>query len=507
MKKITKFLLIISTSMLFTNCATILNGKEQKVVITTNSADSKVYVDDQLQGKGKVVEAKMKRDTKMKQIKIEREGYKPIYKVHFQNKRSPLHILSWVPFGILWIPPFVDNGDKAFDYDKSLAAKGEELKIKSREKDDKYVYLKNTAFDLKKEDIKLKSIKHKSFKKNKKNYNVNEFVKEDVKFDNSIFSESVTKILKENNYIDSTQTIFKSKTNTLYVSSKITKLDIENIWSSIATSHYNFFVIKMEIEWEMFDLYGQSKYKKSYDAKSGEFKSIGDDALKNPIQDAITESFYKFMDAKEVKALIKKENEEKIKYDLLNIERGELISNLEDAMNSTVTIKVKDGHGSGCVVSKDGYIITNFHVVANADKLTVINREGKEYAAKLIRKNESLDLALLKIEKANFKKTYVIPSAKNYTIGDDIFVIGTPTSVELGQTISKGIISGNRTFDQNNFIQTDASVNGGNSGGALTKKSGELIGIVNAKISGLGVEGLGFSIPAELIITGLSITN
>lgn len=213
------------------------------------------------------------------------------------------------------------------------------------------------------------------------------------------------------------------------------------------------------------------------------------------------------MDAKEVKALIKKENEEKIKYDLLNIERGELISNLEDAMNSTVTIKVKDGHGSGCVVSKDGYIITNFHVVANADKLTVIDREGKEYAAKLIRKNESLDLALLKIEKANFKKTYVIPSAKNYTIGDDIFVIGTPTSVELGQTISKGIISGNRTFDQNNFIQTDASVNGGNSGGALTKKSGELIGIVNAKISGLGVEGLGFSIPAELIITGLSITN
>ena len=163
--------------------------------------------------------------------------------------------------------------------------------------------------------------------------------------------------------------------------------------------------------------------------------------------------------------------------------------------------------GSGVIITSDGYIITNFHVVANADKLTVIDREGKEYAAKLIRKNESLDLALLKIEKANFKKTYVIPSAKNYTIGDDIFVIGTPTSVELGQTISKGIISGNRTFDQNNFIQTDASVNGGNSGGALTKKSGELIGIVNAKISGLGVEGLGFSIPAELIITGLSITN
>ena len=507
MKTITKLFLIIFSSLLFTNCASILNGKQQKVTVTTNSSDSKVFIDDELKGKGKIVETKMKRDTEMKQIRIEREGYKPIYKVHYQTKRSPLYIMSVIPFGILWIPPFVDNGQKAFDYDKNLNAKGEELKIKSRENDEKYVYLKNTAFDLKKEDIKLKSIKHKSFKKAKKKYTEKEFVEDDVKFDNSIFSESVNEILKENNYIDSTKTIFRSKTNTLYISSKITKLDIENIWSLSAGRVQRFFVSKIEIEWEIFDLYGQSKFKKVYNSKSGEFAVNRKDFLKSSIEDAIAESFYKFMDAKDIKSLIKKENEEKIKYDELNLQRGEAITNIEEAMSSTVTIKVKDGHGSGCVVSKDGYIITNFHVIANSDKLTVIDREGKEHSAKLIRKNENLDLALIKIENVNFKNSYVIPSSKNYSIGDDIFVIGTPTSVELGQTLSKGIISGNRTFDQNNFIQTDASVNGGNSGGALTKKSGELIGIVNAKISGFGVEGLGFSIPAELIVSGLFITN
>jgi serine protease Do len=507
MKSITKILLTLCLSFLLTNCASILNGKHQKVTVKTNSSDSKVYIDNELSGKGKSVVTKMKRDAMMKQIKIERDGYKPIYKIHYQTKKSPLHILSWVPFGVLWIPPFVDYGPKSFNYNKEINCSAEALEIKTRKDDEKYVYLKNTAFDLKKEDIKLKSIKHKSFKKSKNKYKEKEFINEDIKFDNSIFSESVTEILKENNYIDTTQTIFKSKINTLYISSKITKLDIENVWSISAKRYQNFFVSKMEIEWEIFDLYGQSKYKKSFKATSGEFAAIGNEFLKNCIQDAISESFYKFMDSKDVRALIKKENEEKIKYDILNLQRGELISNIEDAMNSTVTIKVKDGHGSGCVVSKDGYIVTNFHVVANSDKLTVVDREGIEHVAKLIRKNENLDLALIKVENVNFKCSYIIPNSKNYSIGDDIFVIGTPTSVELGQTLSKGIISGNRTFDQNNFIQTDASVNGGNSGGALTKKSGELIGIINAKISGLGVEGLGFSIPAELITSGLFITN
>ena len=489
----------------FTNCATILNGNYQKVRIRTNSADSKVYVNDELAGTGKVVVAKMKRDNSEKQIKVAREGYKPVYKVHYQTSKSPLYIMSWIPFGLFVYPPLLDFGPKSYNYKKDVSVAGQSLQIKARSQDEKYVYLKNTAFDVKKEDVKFKKIKKSKYKKNKKGKELKTF-DEDIKFDNSVFSDAVSEILKSNNYVDTTKTIFKSKTNTLYISSKVTKVDFQYIYEHQGGSQKDYIVTKLDLEWEIFDLYDQSKYKKVFKAESGEFATSRTDFLRMSVEDAISESFYKLMDSKEVKNLIKQESEEKVKYDMLVMQSAATITNIEDAMNATVTIKVKDGHGSGCVVSKDGYIVTNFHVVSSSDKLTVVDRNGKEYAAKLIRKNENLDLALIKVE-ASFEKSYTIPSSKKYTVGDDIFVIGTPTSVELGQTLTKGIISGNRVFDKNTFIQTDASVNGGNSGGAVTKKSGELIGIVNAKVSGFGVEGLGFAIPAELIETGLFLKN
>lgn len=507
MKLASKLLFLLFAFVMLTSCASMLNGKYQKVTVTTGNSTSKVYVDDQLAGTGSTVTAKLERDRSIKQIKIEREGYKPVYKVHYQNKKSPLYIMSWIPFGVLFYPPFMDVGPKAYNYDKTVNASSGNLKIKKRAADEKYIYLKNTAFDVKKEDIKIRRIRHRSFKKGKKNAKEIDRSKEDIKFDNSVFSDAVNEILKNNQYIDTTKTIFKSKTNTLYISSKITKVDFQNIYNYSARTIMDFLVTKIEIEWEIFDLYDQSKHKKTYSAESGEFAMKGDGYVLASIEDAITDSFYKFLDSKEIANLIKNEKEEKISFEQMVLKSGKTISNLDDAMNSTVTIKVKDGHGSGCVVSRDGYVVTNFHVVANNPSFTVIDRKGKEYKAVVIRQNESLDLALIKLEGAVFEHSYTIPSTKSYIVGDDVFVIGTPSSIELGQTLSKGIISGSRTFEKNTFIQTDASVNGGNSGGALAKKSGELIGIVNAKLSGYGVEGIGFSIPAELIQTGLFIKN
>ncbi|RAR47822.1 S1C family serine protease [Flavobacterium lacus] len=507
MKKITIYLFLLTSTLFLNSCASILNSKNQKVTVQTGSANSKVYVNNVLAGTGSSVVTKMPRNASVQQIKVEREGYKPTYKIHYQTGKSPLYIMSWVPFGLLVYPPFMDIGPKSYDYKKEISVSASSLEIKKRADDEKYIYLKNTAFDVKKEDVKLKKTKHRSYKKAKNKFKESKVFDEDIKFNNSIFSEAVDEILKNNNYIDTTQTIFKSKTNTLYISSKITKVEFQDVYSIYARQYMNFLVTKIDIEWEIYDLYDQSKYKKSFKAESGEFAMKTENFVRMSVEDAITESFYKFLDAKEVRDIIKKENEEKINYEQLVLTKSLPINNLEDALNSTVTIKVKNGHGSGCVVSKDGYVVTNFHVVSSTDKITVVDRNGKEYNAKVIRKNENLDLALIKLDDADFKNCYQIPSEKNYIIGDDIFVIGTPTSVELGQSLTKGIVSGTRTFDKNNFIQTDASVNGGNSGGALTKKSGELIGIVNAKVSGFGVEGIGFSIPAELIVSGLFVKN
>lgn len=507
-KTITKALLVtMLIPMLFlTSCASILNSKAQKVNVITSSSDSKVYVNNVLEGTGKNVTVKMKRDIGVKQIRVERDGYKPVHKIHYQSKKSPLYIMSWVPFGILFYPPLMDYGPKSFNYDKTLNTAGDMSEIQTRTDAHKYVYLKNTAFDVKKEDLKYTKIKHRALKKKQDKYKETGKSKEDIKFDNSIFTDAVTEVLKKYNYIDTTNTIFKSKTNTLYISSKISKVEFGNVYSKTGVNYMTFLITKLNIEWEIFDLYDQSKYKETFKAESGEFSFDfeGDKAIQNSIEDAITSSFFKFMDKKEVKKLLLKEATQEIKMEKLHITKPALVTNLEDAMDATVTIKTKEGHGSGCFISNDGYIVTNFHVVSNNEKITVLTREGKEYSAKLIRKNEFSDLALLKVE-GNFTKAFVLPEAKNYKIGEDIFAIGTPKSIELGQSLSKGIISGFRTYENNNWIQTDASVNGGNSGGALVNRNGEFIGVVNAKVFGVGVEGLGFSIPAEIILSNLSI--
>ena len=507
-KTLQRVLLLLIAPLMLTSCASILNGKYQKVTVKTPSSDSKVYVDDELQGTGKSVVTKMKRDGAVKQIKIEREGYRTDYKVHYQDRKSPLYIMSWVPFAVLIYPPFMDVGPKAYNYPKELSAGKNMSEIHTRSESEKYVYLKNTAFDIKKDDMKFTLIKRKNFDKKKNKYKDQNTSKEDIKFDNSVFSEAVSEILKKNNYIDTTNTIFRSNTNSLYLSAKVSKVKFENVYEFEARSYMRFIVTKLDIEWEVFDLYNQPKHKHTYKAESGEFavsSSSYNEALANSIEDAIAASFYEFMDSKEVKALIKQQETKEIKLDKLQITKPVAIAGLEEAMEATVTIKGKEGHGSGCFISNNGYIVTNFHVVASNDKLTVITKDGKEYDATIVRKNEYSDLALIKINTEN-KFAFTLPTEKNYSIGDDIFAIGTPKSIELGQSLSKGIISGFRTHENNQIIQTDASVNGGNSGGALVNKQGNFIGVVNAKVFGVGVEGLGFSIPAETIFQSLNLT-
>jgi len=492
------------------SCASMLNGKVQKNVnVKTKNSKSVVYVDNVKQGSGKDVKSKFARDTKVKQIKIVTEGYKDQYVVHYQNQKSPLHILSWVPFGVLLYPPMMDFGPKSYNYKKDVSVKEKLIPITTKTKDQKYLFVKNTEFDLDEKALKIRKIKHRSLKKNKKekfkdvDTNVDK-----IEFDNSIFTSSLNDLLLKYKYTDSTNTIFKNKTNSAYLSAKISKLDIQYVYQRAAKRSMSFLQAEVNIGWDFQDVYGQTIYNKNYKAKSGQFSIDYNEEATSllAVEDAIASSFLNFINNKKVKEHLAKDNIAKQKtLPLITLSRGNTINDVESALNGSVTIKVKEGHGSGFKISKDGYILTNFHVVANSkDDITVVTKENKEFKAKLVRQSENLDLALLKVE-AGFASHFTLPNAKNYKTGDDIFIIGTPTTVELGQTLSKGIISGDRENDGVKLIQTDAGVNGGNSGGPMINKQGGLIGVVNAKLSGVGIEGLGFAIPAELISKALSI--
>ncbi len=160
--------------------------------------------------------------------------------------------------------------------------------------------------------------------------------------------------------------------------------------------------------------------------------------------------------------------------------------------------RVSQSAGSGVILSADGYIVTNNHVVAGADSITVRTRDGKSYAANLVGTDPDTDLAVLKIEASGLTPA-VLGSSDDLVVGETAVAIGNPLG-ELGGTVTSGIISAlsrEVTIDNQTMtlLQTNAAINPGNSGGGLFNSNGELVGVVNAKYAKEGVEGLGFAIP------------
>lgn len=154
--------------------------------------------------------------------------------------------------------------------------------------------------------------------------------------------------------------------------------------------------------------------------------------------------------------------------------------------------------GSGVIISEDGYIVTNNHVIANAKKITVYLNDKESYTAQLVGLDVQLDLALLKIDSENLKYM-VLGNSDEIVVGEMVLVIGNPLGY-LNQSLTVGYISGLEreiTLDNEKMVllQTDAAVNPGNSGGALINTRGELIGIINAKSYGSEIDGIGFAIP------------
>ncbi|MCR3754975.1 MAG: periplasmic serine endoprotease [Candidatus Westeberhardia cardiocondylae] len=168
------------------------------------------------------------------------------------------------------------------------------------------------------------------------------------------------------------------------------------------------------------------------------------------------------------------------------------------------TLKQFEGLGSGVIInSEKGYIITNNHVICGADKINIQLNDGREFKAKLIGKDEQTDLALLQIPQTKNITSIKIADSDYLKVGDFAVAIGNPFG--LGQTVTSGIISalgrsGLNLEGLENFIQTDASINRGNSGGALVNMNGELIGINTAILApGGGNIGIGFAIPSNIV--------
>ncbi|MBI3135698.1 MAG: trypsin-like peptidase domain-containing protein [Bacteroidetes bacterium] len=519
------FTIALVSMLLICSCASILNGEEQRVTITTNHEENKIFLNDSLIGTGKVVEANFRRDLKAKEIRIEREGYEAKGYAVIQTMKSPLYFFSVIPFGIAIYPPFMDSHPKAFNYPVTLpvySAGGEYVK---QIVGNKFIFVNQAKMDVKEGDLTYNSIPYEK-------YIVGEMEpfkiahlsgassnSEILKGDNYSFLNILNNILQVRGFMDTTGTILKRQTNTLYIDATMKKLNVNTIYRSfINAGASSFMLADFEFEWVLRDVYKQELYSETIRITTDEFRSVSisymtgsgksdwEEQFDKLIKNGLEKSLITFIARPEVQKHLPIEKEEELKQEYL-IDRGDALnpSKLAEAIKACVTIVTSDkSHGSGFFIN-DHLLITNYHVVAGFDTLTIITNDGFTHVGVVVRKSENYDLAI--IETKNFDSPYCLSLAtsREAELGEEIYAIGTPSSIEFTQTLSKGIVSGRRKTDEVDLIQTDVSINPGNSGGPIVDSKGILIGVVNGKLVGNNIEGIGFGIPSEKIVDYLRL--
>lgn len=175
----------------------------------------------------------------------------------------------------------------------------------------------------------------------------------------------------------------------------------------------------------------------------------------------------------------------------------------EAILSAVATVRIGQGHGSGFFITENGLLLTNAHVVGDAGNVSVILNNGLEIPGRVLRKTESRDVALVQValRVPNALPIRTEPSRKL----ERVYVVGTPIDERLRSTVTTGIVSGIREDGKNSFIQADAPISPGNSGGPLLDEFGNVLGLSVSKIIGPGSEGLGLFVPIKDALEALNV--
>jgi S1-C subfamily serine protease len=390
--------------------------------------------------------------------------------------------------------------------------------MENRGVNEKYMLVNNVAADIKGKDIGFylyKSIKKLNLGKPKYSLDSTKVRKrEDLVVENTVYSDELNEVLKKMNFIDTTRTIFPDQRNTVYLNATIKKVAFRLVQREKETDRHIMYT-DLTIEWDLLDYYKQKVYSTVTNTTSDgmiylekeETNKKGSESIFNKLVHDNME--YAIIDLKgklKEKGLLKMSgnSEDSMMTLTLNTPASMAGKRLNDFLKSSVSVKVDDGHGSGVIISVDGYIVTNYHVVAGSKKVEVIFNDGSKLEATVVRKSPEVDLALLKVSRDSLLPLQ-LSSNDIPDIGGEVWAIGTPRSLELGQSVSKGIVSATRKSNDLTYIQTDVKISPGNSGGALVNRDGVVQGIVSAKLISTGTEGVGFAIPSAVVLKKLKI--
>lgn len=363
-----------------------------------------------------------------------------------------------------------------------------------RKPEEKFITTDMIVFNLDPGDITestFKSEKDREKKKTKSEF-VNDVM---LKEYNEGLDNYLTSLLIELNYLDTSDRFFPDYKNSLHMDMFVEELHFETVRAK--RDYYNQHVyLEMVADLKLYSYYGKELFSKTI-TKEQLIATKYNESWADGMQKLLKDILYEFLFSEEVQA----KTESNAYFDLydesmytpMNLPTIPASKNVEQWRECVATVITDDSHGSACVISQDGYLLTNFHVVGQNDTVRVKFQDNTSELARVLRRHPDCDLALIKVERTGLE--FLTPAQSDAEMGEVVYVVGTPADTLLSQSVSKGIVSGRREFDGSTYLQTDAKVNGGNSGGALINANGELVGIVSAKYVGFGIEGIGFAVP------------
>jgi S1-C subfamily serine protease len=532
-----KIVFISLSTILFSSCASIFLPRKQKISIVTGKKEAVVYIANIEFGDGDSIVDKFKKVDDPLQVIIKTPGYKDTYDVLFPTHRPagywPLFSLN-VANGCLGMMLDVNapHGGAYKNINRFIVKE----KLVYRQPTDKYLDFSKISFDATMYDVYNVDPKH-SFKDAELEANIkkaesttkslgeekNEYSdvakgkrleeKEQIAYFEYNYSENMLKTLYKTGFIDTVNQVFSDNNNTLILEGSIKKIYFYSFSTRFTTSTYK--KAKLCITWYLKNTYNEIvdsietkdysenfyHFDSEYDKKSEQTKF---NIVNRPFADAVDVAYLRLHKHPKFTTLLKQNTNFEISDPVLTLNKPtSSISDKSDATLSSVIVKTKRGHGSGFAITNDGYIITNYHVVAGKyegkfDEIKIITSDGSEVVGTIVRTNKFRDLALIKVDKT-FEKVFVVSNEKTFKTMQDVYTIGAPKSIELGQSISSGVISNERKTNNNHVLQLGMSVNGGNSGGPLYDASGKLHGVIVAKLFGKNTEGVSFAIPGYMI--------
>jgi len=508
------FAVLLGLVLVLNSCVALLSPKQAKIKLNTSSEENELSENGEAIGKGtSVVYTLNKVRTTLHQVDVSAKGYKTSHQVIYPKGRTPIiYPVQIIYFPMIFVPSIVDFGsNNPFVYNKNVTL-SDPVALPKYEVSGKRIELYEVSVDERLIDSNgvVVQVKH------KKEAVLTEIKAADVagkgidlkgsllSYDMQECNEAIHRYLRESGYIDTVNKVFRDNNNTIAIEGKLkkyTRYDID------VKGRFSFYKAKGEITWYLRNHYEEiidSVIREDY---SDDFASAGSQYL---ISDLFQNSYVELLKSDEFKEKTRAGTDFTSKEALLTVSKPKQpVRTVTDAQEASVVVKTKTGHGSGFAISNDGYLLTNYHVVAgdlagDSTEIWIVQPGGGKLKAELVRFNVHRDIALLKVDSA-FSKAFLLNDVKTHKAFQEVYTIGAPMFAELLKSYQKGTISNDRSAFGVDIIQVSMAINGGNSGGPLFDSTGKLHGVIVSKLIGFSTEGIGFAIPAHKLSEYLNI--